>query len=1098
MTATVTEQLIDEAARQIIETKTESTLFVEAGAGSGKTHALVARICRLALVDGIELDRVAAITFTEKAAAELRERVRGRLADGVSDTGVPDTAETAERRRVALGQIDTAAIGTLHSFAARIVGEHPLEAGVPPRISVVDAMGSALAFDGRWQQMRGTLFPRETGADAAAGAVDAAMTVLLDAGASLDQLREVAMELDKHWDRLPESEPAAVLSRPDPQPLLTRADLLLDNLDSCVDHTDKFAGTLARVRQWRADLAAAGDREWMAVARRCPTRGNGGAAKNWVGGKEQVTELKDEVTAIGAAAIELCDVYVQRALAVVIGEISAIVLEQAHARRRSGALEFHDLLVLARQVLNNKAVQAQLHHRYQRILLDEFQDTDPLQLEIAEAITAGVPGRLFTVGDPKQSIYRFRRADIATYMAARESPSAGEIVTLQTNFRSARPVLAWANAVFSTLITAEHHVQPEYGALEPAPGRPEWSPEWGPEPFVFATPREEEDESLSGLAPAEVLRVLEARDVASVIATAVTRGWRKEVGGHGKFDHVPLSLQDVCLLIPSRTCLPYLEAALDAAHIEYRAEASSLVYSTQEIHDLLLAVRALAVTADSAALVGTLRSALFGIGDDDLLRWKSAGGRWHIGAEAPESMAGTALASAMTYLQGLSHELPELSPAALLGRLAEERGVFEVALDTPRFRDAWRRLRFVIDQAQAWYDADGGDLRDYLAWAQTQQAEDARVTEAVLPEVGVQAVRIMTMHSAKGLQFPMVVVAGMSGGFRQTPPPVLWDHDGGLQVYLSANARTGGYSGAKQIEDAHTAAERIRLLYVACTRAESFLAVSGHRAEKGASWGRILAEGLEGVPNETPKLVQRLASSGGGPAVQDEAPLWEQWKRDGERAAAMSRRPSTLSATSIGHAAADGDTGQTAQAGEAVRAAYASAGLVPAAAAEERVPAAVGARESGADFGTALHAFLESAELSAPFDEAGARAAAAAAEIEAADRFAALAQSAWESAPVRAAAVREHWREMALAGHAPDGDLVIEGIADLVYRADDGTLVIVDYKTDVGVSAGTLEAYWTQLSVYADLLSRVAGETVSALVLIFLREGRSTVLERRF
>lgn len=1089
MTATVTENLVDERAREIIETKTDVTLFVEAGAGSGKTHALVSRICRLALVDGIELDRVAAITFTEKAAAELRERVRGRLVELV-----PETEEQSARRLLALGQIDTAAIGTLHAFAARIVGEHPLEAGVPPRISVVDAMGSALAFDGRWQQMRGALFPRDGGESA----VGPAMTVLLDAGASLDQVRDVAMELDKHWDRLPEQEPASPLERPDPLPLLTRVDLLLDNLGSCTDHTDKFAGTLALVRVWREELAAAGDREWMAIARRYPTRGSGGAAKNWIGGKDQVTELKDELTAIGAAADELCDRHVQQALDVVIGEIGAAVSEQALARRRSGALEFHDLLVLARQVLDNPAVQAQLHDRYQRILLDEFQDTDPLQLEIAEAITAGKPGRLFTVGDPKQSIYRFRRADIGTYMAARESPAAGEIVTLQTNFRSARPVLAWANAVFAKLITAEHHVQPEYGALEPAPGRPEWSPDWGPEPFVFATPPEEGDESLDGLAPAEILRVLEARDTARVIATAVSQGWRKEVGGHGKFDHPPLSLRDVCLLIPSRTCLPYLEAALDAAGIEYRAEASSLVYATQEVHDLLLAVRALAITADSAALVGTLRSALFGIGDDDLLRWKTAGGRWHIGAEAPEAMAGGALADAMAYLGALSQELPELSPAALLTRLAAERAVFEVALDSPRYRDAWRRLRFVIDQAQAWYDADGGDLRDYLSWAQTQQAEDARVTEAVLPEVGVEAVRIMTMHSAKGLQFPMVVIAGMSGGFRQTPAPVLWDHAGGLQVYLSAHARTGGYSGARKAEDAHSAAERIRLLYVACTRAESFLAVSGHRPERGFSWGRILADGLEGVPNVVPPLVGRMASPDAGLAASSAPMPWAQWERERDRATAMSRQPSAVSATSIGHSSESPSAAADADASDRIRESYVAAGLVPAALTAETVPAEIGAVESGADFGTALHAHLESLDLSAPYDEQGARAAAAAAEIDAADRFAALVRSALESAPVRAAADREHWQEMALAGPARDSDLVVEGIADLVYRADDGTLVIVDYKTDVGVSAATLEAYWTQLSVYADLLRRMAGETVSALVLVFLREERARVLERRW
>lgn len=1081
----MTEILVDQAARTTIESETAATLFVEAGAGSGKTHALVRRICNLALVKGVELDRIAAITFTEKAAAELRERVRAHLAQVQTDGD-----EQELRRTRALGQVDTAAIGTLHAFAARVVGEHPLEAGVPPRISVVDAMGSALAFDGRWDRMRATLFPR----GAAAGGVGAAMTVLLDAGASLDQVRGLARELDKHWDRLPQpgSEAGPALRRPDPTALLARADELLASLACCVDLEDKFAGTLAKVRAWREDLAVAGDRNWMAIARACPKRGVGGAAKNWTGGKDQVQELKNEVTALGEAAAELCDRYVGIALGVVVREISAVVLEQAQARQRSGALEFHDLLVLAHRVLDVPSVQTQLHERYQRILLDEFQDTDPLQLEIARRITASKKGRLFTVGDPKQSIYRFRRADIATYMAARDGQEADAIVTLQTNFRSTRPVLEWVNAVFAKLITADRHVQPEYGALEPAPGRPQWSAEWGPTPFVFASESEAGDLAGAGLSPAEALRTREAVDVARVIATAISQGWRKEVGGHGKFAHEPMRLRDVCLLIPSRTCLPYLEAALDAAGIEFRAEASSLVYSTQEIHDLLLAARALAFTADSAALVGTLRSALFGIGDDDLLRWKAAGGAWLVGAAAPNGLEGSPIPAALAYLGTLAHEVPELSPAALLTRLVRDRFVYEVAMDTARSRDAWRRLRFVIDQAQAWYEAGRGDLRDYLTWAQSQQAEDARVTEAVLPEVDVDAVRIMTMHSAKGLQFPMVVIAGMSGGFSNIPPPVLWDQHGRMQVSLKADIRSDGYLDAKRIEDAHTGAERIRLLYVACTRAESFLAVSGHMPDRGASWGRILADGLEGVPNDPPALHERLEAT--EPAVR-EAPTpmsWAQWEAESARVTAASRRPSTLSATDIGHA----DTGK--EGSDRVRLAYAQAGLVPTASGPEKVAAAVGAVESGPEFGTALHGYLESVDLAAPFDEDGARAAAQASGISALDRFCGLARSALDSPHVRAAAAREHWKEMVLAGLALGGDVVVEGIADLIYRADDGTLVIVDYKTDVGVSAETLDAYWTQLAVYADLLKRTANETVSVLALVFLREERAEVLERRW
>ncbi|MEU2004572.1 UvrD-helicase domain-containing protein [Rhodococcus sp. NPDC019627] len=1073
----VEDTLVDQIPRDRIECDTASSLFVEAGAGSGKTHSLVSRICRLVLHDGVELDRIAAITFTEKAAAELRERVRARLSDSAE----------SDRRATALGQVDTAAIGTLHAFAARIVAEHPLEAGVPPRIRVVDAMGSQLAFERRWQRMRSALFP-----DDAASEVGQAMKVIVTAGASLEQIRDLADRLDRHWDRLALPEQVPGLPVPDVDAVLRQADVLLDCLTDCTDPDDKFAERLHLVREWREKLAAARDSDnWATMASACPTAGQGGAGKNWTGGTGRVKELKQQLKDLGADAAGQCQQYWAAALAIVVAEITRAVLDAANTRRRSGQLEFHDLLVYARNVLDDPEVQQALHEKYQRILLDEFQDTDPLQLEIAERIVAGTSaeGRLFTVGDPKQSIYRFRRADIATYMAARDAQHPDAVVRLTTNFRSTRPLLEWVNTVFGRLITAERHIQPEYTPLDSAPGRPQWQSIWGPVPFVFASPPTDSDTTRS----AEGLRAAEARDVARVIATALEKNWHKEVGGHGGFEHVPISLSDICILIPARTCLPFLEKALDHAGLEYRAEASSLVYSTQEIHDLLLTARALANLADEAALSAALRTPLFGCGDDDLLRWKTAGGRWLLHADTPEGLRDSPIAEALTYLRNVWLDLAGLNPGNLLSRLATERRVFEVSTDSPRHRDVWRRLRFVIDQAHAWYRVDGGDLRDYLAWAATQQDENARVTEAVLPEIGVNAVRIMTMHAAKGLQFPMVVLAGMSGGFRNTAESALWDTDGQLHVNLSKNVKSPGFRTVSATEAAHTRAERVRLLYVACTRAESLLAVSGYQPPRGEGWGTILAEGIAGLPDTTPALVDPTAPDTDGADAEADGISWQQWSAETLSVTAASMVPSSISATHIVH---DGS-----EVGASILADYRRRDLIPPPTSVETVRAVIDATESGTEVGIALHALLESADLAMPLDaefDVRAVSAARAAGLQDTTRFVAVARSALMSEPVRRAAVREHWREMPLAGTVPGVDVVVEGIADLVYRDDDGSLVVVDYKTDLGVSTQTLEAYWAQLSVYADLLTRVADEQVSALVLVFLRTAEAEVLERRF
>ncbi|WP_407726528.1 UvrD-helicase domain-containing protein [Rhodococcoides fascians] len=1075
--------LVDRVDRTRIATDTSATLFVEAGAGSGKTHSLVERICHLVLVDGIELDRIAAITFTEKAAAELRERVRTHLA---SFSG--DAAEKA------MEQIDTAAIGTLHSFAARIVSEHPLEAGVPPRVAVVDAMGSQLSFERRWRRMRAALFADE---HAAPSGLTDAMRIVLGAGASLDQVRTLADALDRSWDRLNVDDVAPSMAIANIDALLRAADEVVASAADCSDPSDGLAVWLSSVLQWRSDMAVAkSTTAWIALAgdEGFPKPGRSkGKGANWVGGTARVDEIRAAVKDFRESVLAERTRYVASALAIVVHHLSRVIVDEAAERRRRGELEFHDLLVYARNVLRDDDVRRIVHNSYQRIMLDEFQDTDPLQLEIARLIVDGPDesGRLFTVGDPKQSIYRFRRADIASYMAARDATDTADVVRLTTNFRSTKPVLDWVNLVFGTLVVPNTYVQPDYTPLDPAPGRPEWSvgSGWGPAPFVFEDSGEAvKDEHL--LTASEVLRARESREVARIIATALDQGWQKEAGRFGEYTHRAVTLSDICILIPSRAVLPFLERSLDDAGIEFRSEASSLVYSTQEVHDLLVTCRALADTANEAATVAALRTPLFGCGDDDLLRWKAAGGRWNFFSDAPPGLEDSPVAAGRAYLKSVWFELGLLSPGALLSRLAADRRVFEVSMDSPRHRDVWRRLRFVIDQAHAWYGEDGGDLRDYLAWAQTQQDENARVAEAVLPEVGVNAVRIMTMHAAKGLQFPMVIVAGMSGGFRTTSDPVVWGDDGAMHLNVCAAVQSVDYTSVSTIEKAHTEAERVRLLYVACTRAESFLAVSGYVGAKG-SWGKTLAAGTAGVPNVVPGLIEPVRVEDGGQPSSVTLQSWDEWQTETARVAETSALPSTVSATQIAH--------PVLPVHEAVLAEYRSADLVFPASSIEVVAPLVGSVESGTTLGIALHALLETVPLSTLLDSEfheRARSAGTLAGLVDLDRFVLLAQSVFSSEPVQRAAAREHWQEMQLAGMSPNETIVVEGIADLVYREDDGSLVIVDYKTDVGVTAETLEAYWTQLSIYADLLGRATGETVNQIVLVFARPTVAHLLYR--
>ncbi len=499
--------------------------------------------------------------------------------------------------------------------------------------------------------------------------------------------------------------------------------------------------------------------------------GRGGNKTNWKehGGADALAALRDggsgDVAAAGDQLIRDVEDYRQRLLGALVG---AFVLDGADARASDGTLEFHDLLVLARRLLATRPdVRAVLHARYQRVLLDEFQDTDPIQLEIAVRLTAlpddpahetdwrqlrPHPARLFIVGDPKQSIYRFRRADIAQYLRAAEQTGA-ETVLLSANFRSSAAVIDWVNHVFAGLIVEQPDVQPAYHALE------------------VCRPRYRDHGTV------HVLGTDAFDDLDSAARrcgrTAVVRGRRRRrrrrhrprrgVAGRRRDDRTlrPCRPGDITVLLPARTSLPALEAALRERGVPYRAENSSVVYTTAEIRHLMLALRAADDPTDELALVAALRSPLYGCSDVELYEWATAGGRWNVWAAPPESLADHPVAEAIAHVRSIATRISWRTPADLLAEIVDERRLLDVALDSPDASDVWRRVRYVIDQARAWGDVGGHGVRRYLAWARLQ-ASEGRIADTILPEHDHDAVRIMTIHAAKGLEFPITVVSGLT------------------------------------------------------------------------------------------------------------------------------------------------------------------------------------------------------------------------------------------------------------------------------------------------------------------------------------------------
>lgn len=1092
---TVNQRLNDEPARARIHNDTRATLFVEAGAGSGKTQSLVGRVTTLVLQDNVPLHRIAAVTFTEKAGAELRDRLRAQFESAWRDD--PD-----ENRRVAaeqaLSDLDSAAIGTLHSFAQRILTTFPIEAGLPPLLEVMDEVATSVAFDESWSVLQ-----RELLDDAE---MSQQLLLAMACGANLEQFRSLSKAFGSDWDLVEDRvvstawEPAPV---PDVRHLADEAARLALRADECSVDSDKFLPHLSALGLWAESLRTSHDDRDLVAALTAGTtlKFTLGRKKAWRDLDGLRGECKDLVATVATAQSAMTNATL-RPLARWIAER---VLRSAAERAADGRLQFHDLLVLTRRLLrNNGEVRESLHQQYSRLLLDEFQDTDPIQIELAVRIAAGAaggasdwrdveipPGSLFVVGDPKQSIYRFRRADIRTYLAAQAH--VGETVSLTTNFRTVDPILDWVNEVFDRLIVSVEDAQPPYQALAPHRGT------CGVGAAVTIMGAEAHPEKLN----ADALREAEAADVAAAVSEAVTNAW--SVMDLATQAWRPIRMTDIAILLPTRTALPFLQDALDLAGIPYRAESSSLVYQAAEVRALMAAARVLADPTDLLSCVTALRSPLFGCGDDDLWTWKQSGGSFNILATAPDELAAQPVGEALSYLRRLHWRSRWMVPSELLGTIVSDCRMLEVAATDARSRDIWRRLSFVVDHARAWSEAQHGGLRAYLSWAARQGDETARVAEAVLPESDVDAVRIMTVHSAKGLEFGMVIMAGMTSAPRNRwGVEVIWPRDQGWEVKLNRLMQTNDFQAVQPLDEQMDQYEKIRLLYVAATRARDHLVVSLHRNDTAArTSAKVLADGGAATSGDAEAVELATTAAQVRPPPTRELlppPDFSKWEAEQEMIRASTRRASVIHASGLEGTDPPRDREPTIEEGSQ---ASRVAGEVLVAGAQKGVrdvelpPWSKG--RYGTAIGRAVHAVLQGIDLAtgAGLEQAVSAQCVAEGVSDYAEVVAGLVRSALDSEVVARAAALQHWRESYVATEQPDG-IILEGYVDLMYREGDGSIVIVDYKTDdipMGGMRPRTTYYVPQINAYCRALAAASGVSVRGVLLFLHSAGPASKVE---
>ncbi|HVA23129.1 MAG TPA: UvrD-helicase domain-containing protein, partial [Chloroflexota bacterium] len=555
----------DQEARLRLRTETETTFFVEAGAGTGKTKELVERMAAL-VAGGVPMDRLAAITFTDAAAAELRDRVRVRLEEAGDDSSLAGE----ERQRCARGalEIDLAAIQTIHSFAGGLLRRFPLEAGLPPGFAMWNELERDIAFKERFRRW---LYEEVPGHASRERAVQMALAL----GLSPAHLANLAVRLQDHYDllapsarwqagMLPDAVEAAqtiggeLLSLPALLPLAHDPDR--DALAADVRAVQPIArrlvetgvsdNALITLKRFR-DLNVSG---WRG-------RQDGWNEDSW---GNPVPRIKASLKSANDSANQVLMAHRAGILGELLGHLRDFTLAFAAERRVQGVATFHDLLVWARDLLRDQPqVRCRAHRLFERILIDEFQDTDPLQVEIAWFLAADPaqageqdwrqlrpwPGRLFVVGDPKQSIYRFRRADIGIYEDVRLAlGDGGEMVALTQSFRSVKPLLDWVNHHLGSEMKPVPDVQPAYRELQP---RPE------------GTASGRGAYCLGGLVSGKAGErwLAEARAVARLARQIVEGGWLASRGDGCRWEQA--RYQDICVLLPTRTNLRRLERAFE-------------------------------------------------------------------------------------------------------------------------------------------------------------------------------------------------------------------------------------------------------------------------------------------------------------------------------------------------------------------------------------------------------------------------------------------------------------------------------------------------------------------------------------------------------
>ena len=1156
-------RLVDATERHRIAHDLDATLVVEAAAGTGKTTALVERILsllksgRASLASGT--GDLVAVTFTEKAAGEMKLRLRTEIERARS------LSEGEERRRLdeALEQLEAARIGTIHAFCADLLRERPVEARIDPLFEVAAEDEQERLYDEAFT----TWFQASLAKDAAdvpgvsrvlrratrERDQDGPRTALKKAGRTLVEQRDFPTPYEhprfdrkRSLDAILESLRglAALASKGPADNWLTkslqevgRALYEIDRREETGEPRDHDAveaqlRTLCRSRCWG----------WKGYGQFF-NRPEGITRAEVI---EQRAAAREELVAV----LDAADADLAASLFV---ELWGVVEAYERVKRASGKLDFLDLLLLTRDLLaEDDSVRAELQRRFSHLLVDEFQDTDPLQAEIVFLLAANdpkvkdpdlakmVPGKLFLVGDPKQSIYRFRRADVALYegIKRRLAADGAEVIHLRTSFRSAPSIQELVNAAFAPLMP---QAEPEQqGALTASFDAPRSQAEYVPlapfrsdpvgRPTIIALPAPAPYGDYKKIVSWKIEESLPDAVGAFVDWMIRQSGWT--ITERGSETQVPIKSQHVCLLFKrlqsfgNDVTRPYVRA-LEARRIPHVLVGGKSFHEREEVISLVNALAAIEWPDDTFSVYATLHGPFFAIGDDVLLAFKHAHKHIHPLRPTVELDALTQpVADALAILRSLHIGRNRTTIADTIARLLEATRAHAGVAVWPAGEQALGNILRLFDMARRFENGSITSFRAFVTRLQTD-AERGGVNEAAVVEEGTDGVRIMTVHKAKGLEFPVVILVDPTANATHQNPSRYVDPKRKLWAVPLCGAAPKDLTDRREEILRQDREEAHRLLYVATTRAREILVIpviGDDREEENDGWLEPLSPVLYPPPEE-----RRSAQSAPGcPPFGDDTILErpDNLERDADwsvrpglhRAATGTHRvvfwdPRALELGKEDEAGlrhqkilAPGGAAQESEerhsAWKADRASALAAAAEPTlrvvtvterkdtggSVGEARIETTTAdrARPAGKRFGILVHAVLATIAL-----DADAASVAAAARIQ--GRITGASEAEVNAATDAAVAALAHpllgrardaervERETNVMHTLADGTLV-EGIVDLAFFEKGAGWTVVDFKTDRELGDRT-SAYAAQIEMYAAAIRAATGEPAKGVLL---------------